>query len=119
MLSSIPMPYTLKEVADFCYENKGKRGFPGHDRASVERTICESADINSLHIVSDNRGLCGAIIISVNHEKREVYIHHIVAIRAGFATLVQEANKRFPEYAISGQRKSQLKTFNRRILNGR
>lgn len=108
------MRYTLEDVANFCWKYKRHKGFKDHAYEQLGHHILWAADNHKLVIVEDSHGICG--VCTFSDYPGRLYIHHIVAIRTGFATLVLEAEKRFPGYAIVGLRSSKLITFNKKIL---
>lgn len=111
--------FTLKDVADFCYENKRHKGFKNYGRRLVEQQIIEACDNNRLYIAADDIGICGVVIVSRQYAQKRLYIHHIVCVRHGFRTLMDEAFRQFPDFTIAGLRNSKLVTFNKRNLYGR
>lgn len=113
------MLYTLREVAAFCHANKRRNGFRDHTLVEIQRTILAASDRNNLHIVEDDYGICGVVLATEQPAQKRIYIHHIVAVRSGFATLVKEAFKRYPGYSIVGKRRDKLTTYTKRNLYGR
>jgi hypothetical protein len=103
------MRYTLEDVVDFCWDHKRNKGFKSYAYEQIAQHIIWAADNKRLIIVSDEQGLCG-VCTYTNYPDR-LYVHHIVATRSGFATLVIEAGKQFPELPIQGLRRSKLVTF--------
>ncbi len=111
------MRFTLKQVLDFCWEYRGKHGFKTFTYAQAAGAIVDAANNrNSLHVVSDDLGICGAIIITEKAESCHIFIHHIFTTRLGFRTLIQEAFKRYPGYSVVGLRKQKQVTYNYRNL---
>lgn len=110
------MFYTLKDLVAFCYENKRHKGFKNFAWEQIGQQILDAVNHNKLYYVEDKYGVCGLCIASVKHAKKEIYIHHIVTVRSGFASLIAFADQKYPDYAITGLRRSKLVTFNKRHL---
>lgn len=110
------MLYTLKDLVDFCYKNKRHKGFREHTYERVAEQIVWAAKHNKLNLVEDQHGICGVIIATIYPARKIIYVHHIVAVRAGFKLLIKVAAMKYPDYEITGLRNSKLVTFNKRIL---
>ena len=110
------MLYTLKDLVDFCYEHKRNKGFRRHSYSQIAQQILWADEHNKLYRVDDDRGLCGVAVATIKYARKELYIHHIVAVRGGFALFVHYAFTKFPEFSITGLRGSKLTTFNKRLL---
>jgi hypothetical protein len=113
------MTYTLKDVAEFFYNNRGRKRMPAQfSREEVYSEIIWADRHNKLHISDDERGLCGVVIASVYPATKRVYIHHIVCVRRGLTTFVNECFKRFPDYTIAGLINNRPITLTKRNLHG-
>jgi len=112
---SIPSPYTLKDLLEFCWTHKGKKGFHDFTYVQAAATIVRAAADNQLIHVIDNRGICGICIFSEYPQR--IYVHHIFGLRAGFASLIAECFRRYPKHDILGQRRGdKVVTFNTKHL---
>lgn len=112
------MRFTLKQVVDFCYEHKKRKGFKDFAVEQIAEHIIWAADNGKLVVVWDRYGLCGVVTYSTRKDNM-LYIHHIVACRNGFYTLIDRARQLYPGYVITGLRRSKLVTFNPEKLYGR
>lgn len=110
------MRYTLKQLTDFCYEHKRSKGFKRFAWEEIGKTIVWANDYKKLAVAEDDQGLCGVCIFSTIPKANRIYIHHIVAVREGFRTLVEAAERLYPDYNITGLRNSKLVIFNKRLL---
>lgn len=114
------MIYTLKDVADFCYVNKGRRAFVKHSLYGVQMRVIEAYDANTLHLVESPTELLGVCIGKPHHAKKVVHIEEIVCKGTAFRTFVKEVFARYPGYLVTGYRQKtkqrELKTFTERNL---
>ena len=110
------MRFTLKEILEFCWNNRGKNGFKHFTKEEAAATIVSAANYNNLDTFYDDNGICGAIIYTANAADRFVYVHHIFAIRGGFRSMIQEAFQRYPGYSVVGLRRQKDRTYNQRNL---
>lgn len=110
------MQFTYKEIVDFCYANRRQKGFCKFEWDEIARHIFWATDNNCLFTIYDNHGLCGVCTVTIQKEAKRLYIHHIVAVRKGFATFIKTAFERYPGWTIQGLRSSKLVTFTERNL---
>ena len=103
--------YTLRDLVDYCYNNRNTRAYRNHTYEEIARDIVSKNLYNGVVYVEDSQGICGVCVFSVFHDLKQVYIHQIIAQRAGFRTLIHEARRRYPGYKIQGKRKDTIKTF--------
>lgn len=103
------MRYTLKDVVDFCWNNKKHKGFKDHGYEHVADRVLWAADNGKLLIIEDNHGLCGICIFTRYPDW--IYIHHIVATREGFRNIAADLAERFGRIPIKGLRSSKLVTY--------
>lgn len=108
------MPYTLKDIADFCYSNRRKKGFKGFTYQEVCEVVVWAADNEKLAYIHDDKDILGVCIYSI--VVKTIYIHHIVCIRNGFKLLINHAKNLYPGFAISGLRNGKVVTFNKSYL---
>lgn len=106
------MRFTLKEIGDFCYKHKRHKGFKQHAIEQIYEHILWAYKRKTIVVVYDDNGLCGVATYTAHPEQRNIYVHHVVATRSGFASLVRTAMEMFPGYYITGLRCSKVVKFN-------
>jgi hypothetical protein len=104
------MTYTLRDVTNFCYKNRGRRGFPGAGYQEIAKQVVYASRDKRLVIAADY-SICAVCIFTPFENAKKLYINHIVAIRLGFASLIAEANRRFPGWTIRGRRGDKIVTY--------
>jgi hypothetical protein len=110
------MPFTLEDIANFCYDHRRFKGFKEFAFTEVCETVLWAANNDKLVWVHDDEGVCGVCIYTVHKPLRTIYVHHIVATRTGFVTLIEQAKRQFPDYNIAGLRNGKVITFNKKHL---
>jgi hypothetical protein len=105
--------YTVKDIADFCHTHKGRRAFRNHSYNEIANDVYNAIQNNEMVYVEDDLGICGVCLYVPHFHSRIIYIKQIVCRSGsrGFATLVLEARKRFPGWAIQGSRDGKIVTF--------
>ena len=106
------MHYTLSDVTTFCHKHRKVRGFKGFSYNEIAEAVIWAADNGKLIFVADSKGIIGVCIYTIVRPVFKIYIHHIVAIRDGFSTLVSHCKDNFEHYSIAGSRNGKLVTFN-------
>ena len=106
--------FTLEDVAQFCWENKKRRGFKGFSFEEVCKVIIIAAQKDMLKLVQDEHGICGVAVLRANDNK--VFVDFLIAVRGGFKTFVDYYKKNFSGFLLQGERDGKVVTFNTRIL---
>lgn len=113
-MNSTDTQYTLRDLLLFCIKNRKRRGFKNHSYVQIASHLVKAAENKMLLHVKDEHGLCAVCTFSDYGDR--LYVHHIVAIRSGFASLVKHAVEHYPGRLIIGQRGQKLRTFTIRNL---
>lgn len=108
------MTFTLNEIANFCYEHRGARAFPGFTLEQVQAEIVYYSDRCDLATAADELGLSG--VICVTRYPDHFYVHHLVCVRHGLATLINYALRLYPGYTFTGLRRDEHKHYTQRNL---
>jgi len=99
------MQFTLKEVAEFCWDRKGSRAFKDYTYEEIASHIVEKAANKELVVVYDERGISGVCTYTrLSQGRRYLYINHIVCARGAFRHFLRAARERFPKWILAGQR---------------
>lgn len=106
--------FTLEDVVNFAWTNKGRRCFKGFSFEQVCKIVIIAAERGMLRLVEDELGLCGVAVIQSNDEV--VRVDFLVAVRNGFRTFVDYYKKNYSNKQLLGERDGKMVNFNTRIL---
>lgn len=107
------MRFTLEQVVDFCWANKGKRAFKDFTYEQVAFVVLKANQNKMLQLVQDNQGLCGVLIFRVQHD--HLFIDYLVTVREGFLTFLDYYQRFFNHLPIRAERKGKILTYTNRL----
>lgn len=104
--------FTLAEVAQFCYENRGKKIYREEPFEYFARIVVSASSYDRLYTVAEGCVLVACCVATAYPEKKQLWINHIFSKGNGLATLVAAARTRFPDFKILGERPTGDKLYN-------
>ncbi len=107
--------FTLHDLAQFCYENRGKH----YREATFDyfgRVVCAAKDYDRLLFAVDDAKICAVCVATVYTGEERVHINYVFARGAGLRLLLAECKRRYPTFRVSGERGETFKIYKQERL---
>jgi len=120
----MPKQFTLGEIAEYCFHNKGSDCFQGNTLIEIIRSVKICYEAGTIIVVTNKGGtqLLGVAMGEIMpHDpitgRRVMHVDNIITTHPqGFQTLFIQFLIRFPDCDLQGYRKGKLKVYDRERL---